>query len=276
MRTISATVFLASVASVAFVACGGAQKPKAPDPILVQVDRLIPKSESLDTVKATIRLAVENPRDDRIKILKIDYALDTGAVAGLLRGSIASGGILEGRQRAELEFDVRVPLPEDSELFAKLIEAGSIPAEMSGAVHFSDGTSTAFRRSGELVTPSLPSFVVHDAQAALYDEGRLEVALYLRLINDNGFSVTVQGVDYKVFLEDVEAKTEQALGLTLVGGSAQEFEVSTTLRAGQFAPLSAVLKRGSIHYRVVGVVNLAQLDLPFDHQGDISIPRPTE
>ncbi|MBK8013984.1 MAG: hypothetical protein IPK13_21890 [Deltaproteobacteria bacterium] len=270
IQKISAFLFCAALA------CSGVQKTKAPDPILVRVDRLIPKSENLDAVKATVRLVVENPRDDKIQILKIDHALDTGAVAGVIRGSIPSGGILEGRQRAELEFDVRVPLPDDPGSFAALIQKGSLPSEISGMVHFSDGTSTGFRRGGELVTPTLPSFVVHEAQAALYGEGRLEVVLFLRLINDNGFSVTVQGVEYQVFLEDVETKSEQVLGMTLVGGSAQEFEVSTTLRAGQFAPLPAVLKQELIHYRVVGVVSLSQIDRPFEHHGEISIPKPAD
>ena len=116
MRTISATVFLASVASVAFVAWRR-PKPKAPDPILAgrPIDSEVGESRHR---KGDDPPRGRESRDDRIKILKIDYALDTGP------SQVCSAIDREWwdprrGQRAELEFDVRVPLPEDSELFAR-------------------------------------------------------------------------------------------------------------------------------------------------------------
>ena len=62
------------------------------------------------------------------------------------------------------------------------------------------------------------------------EQDGLDVTLFLRLINENVFPVTIEVVKYTVFVDDKKIKSEQAaLGERLLQNGATEYEVSTVL-----------------------------------------------
>jgi LEA14-like dessication related protein len=261
--------------TLAFVAaCAAPQKPvEQKGEVEVSVERVLPKAESLDASALEVTLRVVNPGDTPIKIDRIDFEVDTKDVAGVLKGSTPSGATIEAQQAAEVTFAQSIKFPEDKDAYQAVISRGSIPLDMKGNVVFDDGKKLSFERKGEVATPSLPQFVVFDAQAARYEQEGLDITLFLRMINENVFPVVVETVTYTVYVEEKEIKSEQAISVKLLQGGAEEYEVTTILDAKSFekGKIKQVLSSGKIGYRVSGKIALTRLDLPFEHTGEIEL-----
>src|SRR5688572_15655535 len=95
------------------VSCAGSKQAAGPTDIAVRVDQLLPQNKSLDASAIAVKLELFNPRGKGVAIDKIDYAIDTGDVSGVLKGSSAGGATLESQQTAEVEFEQSIPFPED-------------------------------------------------------------------------------------------------------------------------------------------------------------------
>lgn len=245
-----------------------AEKP-APEP-RVRVSRLFPKPDSLRASKIAVTLELQNPRATPLTVSGIDYEIDSGDVSGVLRGQVEGGAVLDGEQIAELEFTSVIPFPEEQERFMAVLERGTLPLLIKGVVTFDEGPSVSFERNGAVATPSFPTFVVHDAQAARYGEEGVDVTFFLRLVNENPFAVTIGDVQYAITIEGREAKSEQgAIGVRLTQGAAQEFEVGITIDEATFGDVKAVLRSGIVRYAVTGRVSVGPYEQPYVHEGQI-------
>ncbi|MEQ8274398.1 MAG: hypothetical protein RMA76_44870 [Deltaproteobacteria bacterium] len=255
------------------MALGCASQPKqveTVEDVAVRVDRILPQADSLDASKIGVKLQLANPRGASVSITQIDYKVDTGDIGGVLNGQVAGGTVLESQQITEVEFSQKIPFPEDKERYRAVLDEGQILLTVSGNVQFDDGTSATFEKKGAVATPSLPKFVLHDAQAARYGKDGLDVTLYLRLINENVFTVTIDSLEYQVAINGKETKSEQgAIGARLVQGAAQEFAVSIVMDEKAFPNIKEILASGEIEYTVGGNVAVASLQLPIDISGKI-------
>ncbi len=255
------------------MALGCASQPKqveTVEDVAVRVDRILPQADSLDASKIGVKLQLANPRSGAVSITQIDYKVDTGDIGGVLNGQVAGGTVLESQQITEVEFSHKIPFPEDKEQYRSVLDEGQILLTVSGNVKFDDGTSATFEKKGAVATPSLPKFVLHDAQAARYGKDGLDVTLYLRLINENVFTVTIDSLEYQVAINGKETKSEQgAIGARLVQGAAQEFAVSIVMDEKAFPNIKEILAAGEIEYTVGGHVAVASLQLPIDISGKI-------
>ena len=266
-----------ALAALTTFSCASSTKneAKAP-PVQVEVDRVMPLAESLDAAAVEVTLLIENPGASAVQVESVDYAFDTKDISGVLKGNVASGAKIEPSQRAELKFKQRIPFPEDKETYQTILEGQTIAFDLSGAVKLSNGDTLSFSRAGEVATPALPRFEVNDVQAARYGTDGVDVTLFLRLINDNIFPVLVQNVSYTVYINDKKIRSETAaVGLRLLGGSAEEYEVSRTI-AGKSGELSGdelkeILALGQLSYKVEGKIELSRLTLPFEHVGEIKL-----
>jgi LEA14-like dessication related protein len=252
----------------------GCATPKAGAPaegVSVKVGSMFPKNKSLDGSAIAVKLELYNPGKGT-KISRIDYTFDTGEVSGVLKGTSDAGATIEANQNAEVEFEQAIPFPEDREAYRQIIEKGAIPVSLEGTVHFDDGTSVPFERKGDVATPSLPRFVVYDAQAARYGKEGLDVTFFLRLVNENVFTVTIQEVEYAVSINGTELKKESgAIGSRLPQGAGQEFEVSVLLEPKSFPATKQILADRRLTYTVSGKVSVAGLELPFEESKDIEL-----
>lgn len=239
----------------------------------------MPLAESLDAAAVEVTLLLENPSASAVQVESVDYAFDTKEISGVLKGSVPSDAKIEPSQRAELKFKQRIPFPEEAEAYQSILEGQTIAFDLSGEVKLSNGQTLGFSRAGEVATPALPRFEVNDAQAARYGTDGVDVTLFLRLINDNIFPVLVQNVSYTVFVNEKEIRTETAaVGLRLLGGSAEEYEVSRTITASakdakdlSGDELKQILASGQLSYKVEGKIELSRLTLPFSHTGEIQL-----
>ena len=252
-------------------ACASQPKIEPPAPLRVRVSRLFPKPDSLRASRIAVTLEIENPRASTVRVKGIDYSIDTRNVSGVLTGRVEGGAVLEAKQVAELEFVVAVPFPEEATQFYAVLDQETFPVSVKGSILFDDGGAPiAFERNGQVATPTFPRFIIHEAQAAQYGTDGLDVTLFLRLVNENPFGVTVGDVTYTVAIEGIETKSEQgALGVRLTQGAAQEFEVSTTLDESTFKNLQEILRSGLVHYAVTGRVSVGPYERPFNHEGQI-------
>jgi LEA14-like dessication related protein len=257
------------------VSCASQEKVvEQTEDVAVGVERVLPKAESLDASAIEVTLKIVNPGSGPIKIDRIDYELDTKEVSGVLKGSAPSSATIESQQTAEVSFTQSIPFPDDKEAYKAVIDRGTIPIEMTGSVVLGDGTKLKFEKRGAVATPTLPQFIVFDAQAARYEEHGLDVTLFLRLINENVFPVSIEGVRYTVYVEDKKIKSEQAaVGVRLLQGGAEEYEVSTILDEKTFekGKVKALLAEGKVTYKVSGKISLPRLDIPFEHTGEIEL-----
>jgi LEA14-like dessication related protein len=203
MRLIQNPVLLFSLAS-AILPLGCKSTPTAgPDQgdVRVSVERVLPKAESLDASAVEVVLKVFNPTEKAVKIASVEYEIDTKEVSGVLKGESPSVSTIETSQTAEVTFAKSVPFPTEKEAYQQVIERGSFAADLKGSVVLADGRKLPFERKGEVATPTLPKFIVYDAQAARYEKEGLDVTIFLRLINENVFPVQIEGVRYTVYIE---------------------------------------------------------------------------
>jgi LEA14-like dessication related protein len=242
--------------------------------VQVSVERVLPKPESLDASAVEVVLKIFNPTAKPVQIKSVDYEIDTRDVSGLLKGESTSSETIEAAQTAELTFSKSVPFPQDKEAYQAVIEKGSFPADLKGKVRFADGKSLSFERKGEVATPTLPKFIVYDAQAARYEKEGLDVTIFLRLINENVFPVQIEGVRYTVYIEDKKIKSEQAaIGTRLLQGAAEEFEVTQILddKVLEKGRVKKILAAGKVTYKVTGKLDIGRLTLPFEYPGEIEL-----
>lgn len=261
---------VAVIALAASAACASAPKVEKIEEVAVRVDRLFPQADGLDASKIGVKLQLANPRSSAITIAGIDYTIDTGDVSGTLSGAVEGGTVLEAQQISEVEFSHKVPFPTEKEAYKAVLDQGQILLTLKGTVRFEDGTSADFERKGAVATPSLPKFVVHDAQAARYGKDGLDVTLYLRLINENVFTVIVDSVSYTVSINGKATDPkEAAIGARLTQGAAQEFTESIVMTEKNFENLAAILAGGEVEYTVTGKLDVADLELPIDLSGEV-------
>lgn len=266
---------LASAALALAISACASQKDevKPEDPPIVKVERLFPQPEGLGASKLLVKVSIGNPQSKPITLQDITYTVDTGGVAGVIEGRVPVDSAIDSQQLAEAEFEVEIPFPmKDPDAYMAIIGQSTVPLEVKGSANFAGLGAVAFERKGAVATPSLPKFIVHDAQAARYGKEGLDVTFFLRLINENAFTVTVGEVNYEVEVYDKVLKKQTAgIGSTLVAGSAQEFEVSIVLEEKTFPGVREKLKSGKMPYRVFGRVTVDEIEKEFDLPGEIEI-----
>ncbi|MBI2374716.1 MAG: LEA type 2 family protein [Deltaproteobacteria bacterium] len=262
---------------ILLAACASAPKvDQAPKgEVSVEVARIIPANESLYSAIVEVVLKVDNPTDDPIELDSIDYTVSTGDVAGDIEGSADVGASVDAAQTSEVKFSQSIELPEDEAKYKPLIEARSFPVEISGALSLANGTELSFARKGEVSTPSLPRFTVFDSQAARYGESGVDVTIFLRLVNENVFSVVVERLRYTVFIGDKKVKSEQAaLGERIIAGAAEEYEVGIVLDGKKWSheEVQAILSSGRVSFRVEAKLELKKMSpITFEETGEITL-----
>lgn len=267
------TLTLLAPAAALAVSCASQQKPvKKEDPIQVRVERLFPQPKSLDASNLQVSLEVYNPKSTAVTLSAIEYTADTGDVAGVLEGTSDVGVSIESGQTAVAQFDIVVPFPGEAEAYQAALDRETIPVKVAGQANFGDGTVLDFERQGAVATPSLPNLIIHDAQAARYGKTGLDVTFFLRLVNENPFSITVGNVRYTVLIEGEQMKEQQAgIGARLVAGAAEEYEVSIVLDEKSYENVDELLESGVVNYVVRGTVSIKEMEIPFEYDGKVEL-----
>lgn len=259
------------------VACAGPQKAAGPALApTAEVDRLFPMAESLDASAVEVTILLENPTDEALTVKDIAYTLDSGDVGGIQEGTAESGATVGPKQKIELKFKHSIPFPGDAAAYSAVLDRQTIPINLDGTITLSNGEEVEFERVGEVATPTLPKLVVNDAQAARYGTEGVDVTIFLRLVNDNPFSVLVQSCEYTIYVEDIEARSDTAaVGTRLLPAAGEEYEFSRQItgKDPKFGDVLAkkVLASGKVNYRIEGKIDLARLSIPFKHEGTIEL-----
>lgn len=250
--------------------CASSEPAAPPLPIQARVSGIFPKTSALTTSVLEVKVEILNPRATPVGVESVRYALETGEVAGTREGSVPADATLQSEQQAELGFEIEIPIPGDR--LEELAARDMVPADLSGEVVFADGTTAAFERKAGLAIPRLPSFVVFDAQAAQYERRGVDVTFFLRLLNENPFTLPIQAVEYELEVAGKTMRTEQAgVGTRLTPGAAEEYEVPVRLDDSTVDDLQALEASGEIAYRVKGQVLTRAATVPFDHEGTIEL-----
>lgn len=256
---------------------GGEAAPKAEGGVSASVDRMIAGASSLSTSEVSVKLKLENGKGEAVQISGVEWSLDTGDLAGVLKGTSSPAASVDAQQTALVEFKQPIPLPEDKDAYLAVLEKGTIPVVLKGTVKLADGGSVPFERKSSVTTPLLPKFIVNDAQAARYGKEGLDVTFFLRLVNENQFAITVTSVEYAVAINGQELKREQGgIGTKLVGGAVQEFEVSIRFDQKSFKDTKAILASQKLTYAVTGQIDLDRFQIPFELPGEINLAAATE
>lgn len=261
-------------ASLTAAACAAPQKVVESGSVQVAVDRIMPLAESLDASAVEVTLRLRNSTGDAVSIESVAYEINTADVGGKLSGTAEGGATIEPQQEAELKFRQSIRFPEDKDAYKAVIDRSTIPVELTGSVKLSSGESVSFARSSEVATPSLPKFVVHEAQAARYGKAGVDVTLFLRLINENVFPVQIGSVNYTVEVGGKKVKSEQAaIGQRMLASAAEEYEVGSVLDEQSFdkEQIQKMVADRKVTYRVHGTVELARLTIPFEYDGEIEL-----
>ena len=256
------------------VACAGPQKPKVASTVNIEVERVMPVAVSLKKTAVEVILNVQNPMSGPVSIEGVNYSIDTKEIAGVLTGTLQEKKQLAPGATHEFSFKQEIPFPSETKAYLATLERGTLPIVLSGTMTLGDGAKVQFQRQSEVATPTLPKFVVHDAQAARYGKAGIDVSLFLRLINENVFAVSVGGAEYTLELNGKEIKTEQAaVGIRVMGSGAKEYELTTVLDESSYGKkeVKELLSSKLINYKLRGELELEFATLPFEYVGEIKL-----
>lgn len=261
----------ALLSGLALSACASGPPPAAPTvPVEARVTQLFSQASGLREVTVSIGLEVYNPNPTPAAMGSIQYKLDGGELLGVVEGEVPVGAELPGGDKGSLSFKAKLALPTEAEAFLAAVQKTSLPIQLSGQLKLADG-AVAFSRPGEAMMPVMPKFVVNEAQAASY-KGGLDLTLYLRLVNENSFTVTLDELLYTVTVAG-QAQAEQtgAIGKRLPAGAAEEFEATVELKDGAFKDLGRIKKLGELKYGVKGQIKVGGVSLPFTRSATVQL-----
>ena len=114
-----------------------------------------------------------------VSIEGVSYTIDTKEIAGVLTGALKDKKQLAPGATHEISFKQEIPFPSETKAYLATLERGTLPIVLSGTLTLGDGAKVQFKRQSEVATPTLPKFVVHDAQAARYGKAGIDVFFYV-------------------------------------------------------------------------------------------------
>lgn len=263
-----------AVSLLLLLAC--ASGPKEPlAPIEVEVERIIPATQGLRRASVRAKITITNPREVPVTISKVEYLVRTEDLEPAMEGrsTLTPNSELPPRSAAQVELSQDLALPEAADALLGALRKEEILVEMQGTISFSDGTSTSFSRKGSIAPPNLPRFVVHEAQTSIYEGEGIDVTFYLRLINENPFSVVVENASYEVILEGKKVSEGTAgIGIRLTQGAVQEYEVSVTVDEKTFGKgWKAMLDKPSLAYAMKGELAMETFTVPVSTDGSVDL-----
>ena len=217
-----------------------------------------------------MRLEIENPSAVPVSIGKIHYRFHVPELDYVDEGVVEGGDVVAARQTVELEFAIFAPLPEAK--LRQIIGRGFLKGEVQGRISFAANQVVGFRKKVRAETPQLLTVILHDAELARVDDSRLYISLFLRVVNPNAFSVSLEGLQYKIFVGDEALRDQTAMiGTRVLQGAAQELELSLKLNAKKSRVARKVLEGGALKYRVAGELSVRGLSAPFDLAGELKL-----
>lgn len=268
-HTITGLIFSTAVAACA----SGPVEP--PTPVEVTVKRMIPSTSNLSTAEMTISLQVTNPRETPVLVDGVTFELASEDEGLGLSGAsnVDMGSELPAGGVATLELRQTINLPKGTEAYQAVVTRETIPVLLTGVVRFGDGTETSFSKPGTLAPPNVPTFVVHEAQAASYEGTGIDVTFYLRLINENPFGIVVENAGYEIILEGKKVREGTAgIGVRLPQSGVQEYEVATTIDASSWGKdWKQMLSKETLSYRLAGTLTVNGMDVVLDQTGTIRL-----
>jgi LEA14-like dessication related protein len=256
------------------LACAsGSKEPLAP--IQVDVDRIIPATQGMRKARVRAKLTITNPRQIPVTVSKVEYLVKTENLEPAMEGrsTLTPNSELPPESAAQVELSQDLSLPEEPEALLGALRLEEILVEMQGTIYFADGTSTSFSRKGSIAPPNLPRFVVHEAQTSIYEGEGIDVTFYLRLINENPFSVVVETASYEVVLEGKKVSEGTAgIGIRLTQGAVQEYEVSVTVDEKNFGKdWKSMLDQSSLDYEMQGKLVMEGFTVPVSKAGSVDM-----
>ncbi|MEM1023245.1 MAG: LEA type 2 family protein [Myxococcota bacterium] len=256
------------------IACASGSNEPLPPPE-VKVERIIPSTQSLREANVRAKIRITNPRELPVTIAKVEYLVRTENLDTPIEGrsTLTPNSELPGKSAAEVELSQDLAFPEAAEAFLAAAGKEEILVQMEGAISFGDGTSASFIRKGSIAPPNLPRFVVHEAQSSIYEGEGIDVTFYLRLINENPFSVVVENASYEIVMSGKKvAEGTAGIGIRLTQGAVQEYEVNVTVDETSFGKgWKSMLDQESLSYSMTGELVMENFNLPVEQNGSIDL-----
>lgn len=255
-------------------ACAGGQSAGPMPPAEVSVERLIPSVDSMREVSVTTKMTVRNPRDEPVVVEGVRYSVRS--VEGpewTVENQLQAGQSLPAGQTVQVALSQPIELPSEDEAYLETLRMDTVPVVMQGVLRLADGTETQFEKKGSIAAPNLPRFIVHDAQAAVYEEEGIEVTFYLRLINENPFSVVVESAEYAISLEGKKVSEGTAgIGVRLAAAGVQQYEVNVNVDEETFgAGYKDKMSAESLSYQMEGSLLVQGMTVPVTTSGDLRL-----
>lgn len=258
----------------AFLLCSGAVAcaSSSPNPddattadgLRVEVAQVFGRPASLERVSMVTRLRLQNLDAKPIKVTAIRYEVEGGKGRVQEKGQVESGAVLDVAQEGELEFSLPVRIPREG--YLAFVAAKTAPVKLKGWVLTEGGTEIPFERDGELALPIMPSLVLQDVQVASA-KGNIELTVFLRLVNENNFTLTIEDLSYDVSLFGQLAKQMSgAIGARLPTGAAEEYAINLGLSESENPKLyQRVVAEKQVEVEVSGRIAVHGEKLPFQH-----------
>jgi LEA14-like dessication related protein len=236
------------------------------------------KKQSFLGTDVVFKFALSSKDDRPAKSAGCSYKLELRE-GDTLEGKIALDGDLPARGELPVQVRLSLPWPTDREQVVAFLQRKRLPYQFSLTCEVDAGQgplTVSNTDSGSIPLPKLPQLDVLQANAERFGQGEdARINFELNMANENPFSVRLDKVVYKVFLEDTQVtKGDLVLAEIIPPSNAFEYDIRTPMfNKQEHKAIMELLNRSQVTYRLEGVIHLGEFQLPIQSSGTISFPR---
>jgi len=271
------TQLFAVIASAAALACGGAAQEQGSS---AEVDVLtydpVVTSQSLSDVALKFPWELDNPTAQKAGVGKITWTLTIDGEAPVSGETVAGVDAAAGA-KANGAIEVKAPLSTTEEAFAAHAKKPGLRYTLAARLNVASGTNQEDFEAewhGEIFGPRKPK-VKLKAEAGRYGDRSFELNFLISLVNPNPFPVTVDGLEYTLFVNDVQISKDLLASNRQIDPSSElQFDVQRFIGKDDLQDLAnAMMGMKIIPYHLNGTLKVQGIDIAAPIKGEITFAR---
>jgi LEA14-like dessication related protein len=231
------------------------------------------KPESFRDMKIQFQFGLVDP-EHTFRVVACPYRLELDGIEPIegvthLQSTPSDGGI------PLITTVVGIPWPKDPSEIIRFLSKEKLRYGFTQTCNASGGTSVTASDSGNMPLPRLPRLAISGANAQRFGAGEARLSFELSVINENGFSVRIDKVFYKILLEEKPlAEGELPIAESVPANHETTYDIPTEIRSGVSSKeILDLMGRQQISYRLEGRVYFGEYEVLVSGNGNISFSR---
>ena len=217
---------------------------------------------------------ITNPNPIGAKLDSIAYTL-TFNDKEFVKGSLAQGIQIKATGSEMVELPVTINYLEMFQSITAFIDAETIQYHIFGSAGVGPVT-IPYSKEGIFNIPKMPKISINKVRLAKITPLGASLIFSLDLSHSNPFSLSLNGLDYRIKLGGTEFSQGSAVNIAPLseqGKTTIEIPVNINFLTLGRSAYNLLMKQGPCNYEISGAMNIGEKSLPFLKKGEVPIGR---